>query len=194
MNSLLEKLVTQCQGIVDFSNDELITINNEINGMWDELPPTSLLTTRNGQSAPTLTTFEGDVNQLTFGIGNEVFGRTEVINQYANEADLYLHLLLANDNGDEFRAGLRFEFEYTVRNEFEIFSSSTVTTNEFFIESDTPSKTHFICGLTVIPVPIAKFGVYIDWRIKRISTETLPPPSENPFLLALCSYVDHKNN
>ena len=70
-------------------------------GNYDDLPPVPITSARLGATAPTLTTFIGNIEQYTFDNTNDyVIGATELTHSYKEGTDISAHLHWATNGLD----------------------------------------------------------------------------------------------
>lgn len=159
---------------------------------YNDLPPVPIIGARLGSTAPTLTTFVGNIEQFTFDATNDfVIGATEITHGYKEGTDIEIHLHWATNGIDGTDRYVKWQIEYTLSNNLGSFLTSTQTiSNQKQIPASTPDRTHLISVLGTITGTSIKIGTYICWRLNRISAVG-SAPSSNPFAIALGFHVDN---
>lgn len=159
-------------------------INSKLTTMYDDLPPVPLITSRVGSIAPTLTTFNGNIEQYTFGINDEIYGTNEITHDYIEGTDLHPHIHWATNGSDVDNRYIKWELEYSYGNHDGVFTTPIIIVDEELIPADTPDKTHFVTDFNLIDGTNILVGAYICWRLRRITASGTAPTS-NPFGLAI---------
>lgn len=163
---------------------------------WNDLPPIPLLNQRTGgANQPSLATFLGNIQQLTFAIGDYVYGNYEIMHEYCEGTNIEPHIHFATNSLDTSDRYVKWELEYTIANAdavapfSEVFPTPTVITAETLIPANTPAKAHILNGtFPAITGTTFKIGAYILWRLRRIAG-TGTAPSANPFGITLGFHV-----
>lgn len=168
----------------EFEADGTLKMNGEAT-VWDDLPPMFMLASKVGATAPTETTFVGNLKQYTFGVNDFVNSQTEVLHGYKEGSDMQFHVHIVTNGLDATDRAVKYEIEYWIANIDGSSSSTTTITEEFTIPANTPDRTHFYFDWsTWIPGTGIKIGAYICCRFRRI-TATGTAPTNNPFVIAL---------
>lgn len=162
--------------------------------VWNDIPPMPLINARNGGgNQPVLTALQGNVQALTFNIGDFVFGSFEVLHEYKEGTDIDMHIHWATQSSDATARGVRWEVEYTVANLNDssappftnTFPASVVVTKEVQIPANTPVKVHIYTDIGNIPGSSLRIGSYICWRLRRVAALVTPTaPASNPYGIA----------
>ena len=164
---------------------------------WNDLPPIPLLNQRSGgANVPALTTFLGNIQQLTFAINDYLYGNYELLHEYAEGTDLSPHIHMVTNGVDTTDRNVRWELEYTICNADAQapYTSAFPATQTIFadvtIPANTPNRSHVITmQFPDISGVGLKIGAYIVWRLRRVASLTGTAPTANPFGLTLGFHV-----
>lgn len=162
---------------------------------YNDLTPIPLLTQRVGASNnPTLSSMIGNIYQLTFAVGDYVFGAYELTHEYVEGADIYPHVHWATNGTDTSDRYAKYEIEYSISNHKEsapfdaLFPATQLATGETLIPANTGSLAHILTPLTTISGSGLKIGSYILYRFRRIAASSTAPTS-NPFCINLGFHI-----
>ena len=157
--------------------------------VYDDLPPMPIVNTQLGGSAPSLDTFIGDIKQYTFGVGNFVFGASELTHKYKEGTDLDIHVHWTNNGVDGSDRGVKWQVTYSVSNADGVapfasaFPAQIVVSAETTVPALTPDRSHILGDLGTISGAGLKIGAYIVWKLERIAAAGTDP-SGDPYALA----------
>lgn len=177
-------------------DDEGHIINYGSAMTWNDLPPIPLLVQRAGNAnQPTLATLIGNIQQLTFGIGDYLYGNYELLHEYAEGTDISPHIHMVTNGSDTTDRYVQWELEYTIANAdatapyTSAFPTTQIITAEVMIPANTPSRSHIIVmQFPEIPGTDLRIGAYILWRLRRIAASGTAPSNE-PFGLTMGFHV-----
>lgn len=171
--------------------------------VWNDIPPLPLINARNGGgNQPLLTAIQGNVQALTFTIGDYVYSSFELLHEYKEGSDIEAHIHWANQSSDTTVRGVKWELEYTVSNLSNsstppfanAFPASVIISKEIQIPANTPVKTHIYTDIGIISGVGLKIGTYILWRLRRIAATVTPAaPASNPYGLALGTHIQQNS-
>lgn len=165
--------------------------------LWNDISFLPLLVQRVGAANnPTLSPFIGNVQQLTFAVGDYVYVNFELTHEYKEGSNITLHTHWATNGTDVTDRFIKWEFEYTISNGAffttpldEVFPSTTIVSQESTIPANTPSLVHVITALGTIPASEIQIGAYVLGRFRRIASAGTAPTA-NPFGLNMGSHVE----
>jgi len=177
----------EATGEIEFDGSADVYIPVILTQKYDDLPPVPLLTAKEGTSAPTLATFQGNLKQYTFAVDNELFGASEITHGYKEGTDLSVHVHWANNGLELTDAFVKWELEYSIADKDEVFAGTTIAFEDTIL-ANTADKTHFTTEIGVIAGIDLKIGAIICWRLRRI-TSTGTAPAADPFGLILGVHV-----
>lgn len=166
--------------------------------VWNDVAPTSLINARvGGGNQPTLTAIQGNIQALTFIIGDYVYGSFELLHEYKEGTVIDVHIHWANQTLDASDRGVNWEFEYTISNlnmttpYANAFPTSTTLTKETLIPANSTAKSHIYTDIGSISGTGIKIGTYILWRLRRIASVTTPTgPSASPYAFAVGAHIE----
>ncbi len=163
--------------------------------VWNDLPPTPVISAKLGATAPTLATFVDDIQQFTFDNSNDfITGDTEVVHGYKEGTDILPHVHWATNGTDGTERTIKWQYKYTISNgnssaPFDsLFPSQVVLSAEIVIPASTGDRAHIISGLGVIPGAGIKIGDIIVWRFERIAASG-DDPSNDPFAIQVGAHA-----
>jgi len=171
-------------------------VNHGTGRTWNDLPPIPLLSQRSAAvNNPSLATFVGNIQQLTFAVNDYVYGNYELLHEYAEGTDLEPHVHFATNSVDGTDRAVKWELEYSISNAdvtppfTQAFPVSTVISSEVVIPANTPTRSHVLATeLPSISGTGLLIGAYIVWRLRRIASVGTAP-SANPFGLTLGFHI-----
>ena len=174
--------------IIDCGTEKTLELAESV---YDDLPPVPILAAKLGSTAPTLTTFVGNIEQYTFDATNDfVIGSTEITHKYKEGTDISIHIHWATNGVDVTDRGVKWQLEYSIGDASEAFGAAVTVSAEDQIPANTPDRTHLIAGLGDITGTNLKIGAYITWRLNRIASVTDPAPSADPFCIAVGFHIE----
>lgn len=160
---------------------------------YDDLPPVPILAAKLGATAPTLTTFVGNIQQYTFDATNDyVLGSTEITHKYKEGTDISPHIHWATNGVDVTDRAVKWQLEYSIANANDPFASAVTISAEDTIPANSDDRDHLIIGLGTISGTGIKLGTYIVWRLSRIAAAGTAPTSD-PFGLAVGFHVEQSS-
>jgi len=199
MSEFLQKLIRELARVYNslFDNDKIIVtaLNNWYVGesiVYDDLPPVPIIQAKLGSTAPTLATFKGSIEQLTFDATNDyVIGATEITHAWKEGTPIEAHIHWATNGVDGTERGVKWQLNYTIGDFMGVFGDDTPITVDATISASATDRTHYISAFTTpIDGTNYKIGSYICWKLSRIATEHANgAPSANPFALAIGFHV-----
>jgi hypothetical protein len=177
------------------SSGAWIFVGHTLN-QWDDLPPIPLINQdRGAANKPTLATFQGNIKQLTFGVGDDVDGSQELIHRYEEGTDISPHVHMVTNGLEGSDKTVKWQLEYTTANIdysapfSSAFPSSTIVTGEVIIPASTPDRSHI--GILLdsdIPGSSLEINAYIAFNFSRIASSGTEPAND-PFALALGFHI-----
>lgn len=166
---------------------------------YNDLPPTPITSARLGSTAPTLTTFKGNIEQYTFDATNDyVIGATEITHSYQEGSDIEAHIHWATNGTNATVRGVKWQLEYSIcdgdgKAPFShAFPTSTTVSSDVLLPIDTVDRAHIITTLGTIDGTNIKIGAYIVWRLNRIAS-AYTAPANDPFALAVGFHIQQDN-
>ena len=157
--------------------------------IWDELPPTPVVSAKLGATAPTLATFVDDIEQYTFDNSNDyIIGTTEVVHGYKEGTDIYPHVHWATNGTDGTDRAVKWQLKYTISNPkgvapFDsLYPSQAAISAEIVIPASTGDRADIVSELGVISGAGIVINALIAWRFERIAASG-DDPSNDPFAL-----------
>jgi len=157
--------------------------------IFDDLPPTPILISRLGTTAPTLATFIGNVEQYTFGVSDYVEGATELTHKYKEGSDIDIHIHWATNGLEGVDKAVKWQLEYTIANLDAAFGAASTVSAEETILANTADRTHYLTDIGTITGTSVTIGAYIVWRLTRIAASGTAPAA-NPFGTAVGFHVE----
>lgn len=158
--------------------------------VWDDLPPCSIIASRLGANSPTLTTFRGNIRQLTFAVNDYVEDNLEFLHYYKEGSNFDLHLHIATNGLEAVNKYVKHRIEYSISDgTSEIFSDSVTIDQETLISANTPDRKMIIIPFDgdILGTNV-KIGSVLCFRITRIASTGLAV-ANNPFLLQFSAHV-----
>ena len=174
----------------EFESDGTLRFRGDAT-VWNDLPPNPIVRSRNPASNnPTLATFKGAIDQYTFAVDDYVADNFEVLHEYKEGTDLYVHIHWSNNGTEATDKFVRWQFEYTIANAYGVFGDvATLTTDDIKIPADTADRTHLVNNIGVVSGDDLKIGAVIAYNIKRVAA-TGTAPSSNPFGLQVAAHIE----
>lgn len=159
--------------------------------VWDELPPTPIISAKLGLTAPTLATFVGNVEQYTFDATNDyIIGATELTHTWKEGTNIYPHIHWATNGVDAGETGVKWSLEYTIGDTSEVFAGAATTVVDATIPASTTDRTHYLSTFdTVITGTNYRIGAYICWQLRRVASAKSAPAAD-PFAIAIGFHVE----
>ncbi len=158
-----------------------------IEPVWNDYT-SPIISTKPGATAPTFTTFLGNLKQYTFGVNDEVHGTMEILHGYKEGTDFDMHIHWATNGTDGTDRKVKWELEYTIQNSEDgvdgVFPTPTVVSGETTIDANTASKSNVYTDIATIDGTDIKMGAILCFRLRRISS-TGTEPTSDPFGLQL---------
>lgn len=157
---------------------------------YDDLPPIPLINQDRGvANKPTLAALQGNVNQLTFAVGDDVDGSQEIIHRYEQFTDIDPHIHMVTNGLEVADKTVKWQMEYTMSNIGSAFPASSTTVGEYTIPANTPDRTHILLDLTPeIDGSAMKIGGYVAYNFTRIASSGTEPAAD-PFALSVGFHV-----
>lgn len=177
------------------AHDQETTTIKGAGTVWDDLPPVPIIAAKAGATAPTFTTFLGNVQQYRFAVNDEVFGATEILHGYKEGTALSAHIHWATNGSDASDRGVKWELEYSICSAdgaapfTEAFPATAIISMETTVPAGTASHSHIISHLGDISGTGLRIGAYILYRFRRI-TSAGTAPTANPFAIAIGFHVE----
>ena len=159
--------------------------------VWDDLPPSPIISAKLGATAPTLATFVGNVEQYTFDATNDfVIGASEITHAWKEGSEISPHIHWATNGSGTVVTGVKWDLEYTIGDSMGTFSPAGTLSIDATIPANTSDRTHFISNFSpTIDGSANKIGAYICWKLSRSASGTTAPASD-PFALAVGFHVE----
>lgn len=139
-------------------------------------------------NAPAWAAFVGNLFEYTFAVNDYMdLGAQEIPHSYKSGTDIFLHVHWASNGSNVDNRFVKWEIEYAIAGGEgitlgDVFTGTTVASNESVIPANTLSKTNMFTQIAVISGTNIVFGAMLKLRLKRIAA-TGSAPSSNPFAL-----------
>ena len=174
----------------EYVEGALQEVGFETRGIYDDLPPSPIISARTGATPPDLTTFVGNTKQYTFNSStHEVYGSTEITHRYKEGTDIMPHIHWATNGLEAVNKYVKWELEYCVSSNH-VFGPAVVVSTEVLVPANTANRSHFISGFDPDIVGTnLKIGDYIVWRLRRIPSVG-SAVANNPFAIAVGFHIE----
>jgi hypothetical protein len=185
-NILKVKCISPEDIIIDCGTEKTIELAEPV---WDDLPPTSLISSSTGSTSPTITQFPGRTARARIFDNNDLASvQSEVSHDCIEGEDVEIHIHWFNNGSDPVNPKyVNFQVAVSVAPPMEEMLPEVVyTTGNLEIAAGTALK-HYVTTLPVkIPGSGIKIGDYLLGEFKRISpTGGAASPSSHPFVVAV---------
>ena len=180
---ITDKLASDLQNpsdlVVDCGTDKTIELTESV---WDDIlfPVLSLQV---GGTAPTLSTFQGNIKQYTFAINDICYGCVEIPHTYKEGTNLDAHVHIVT-NGAESGVEARYELEYWFVDMGEASTTTTVITSADYTLTNADGQHEYI-DLGDITGTNFKIGALLAFQLKRVALVDGSNPSSDPFVLSV---------
>lgn len=143
--------------------------------------------TKPGGTAPTWTSFHGNLSQYTFAINDYVQGSFELLHSYKEGSDLEIHVHIVT-NGAEASKEARYSFEYWIADREEASTTATTITSADKALTNADGHHHYI-NIGNITGTGFKIGAIVCFLFKRVALVGGDNPSADPFVVSVgCHY------
>jgi hypothetical protein len=152
--------------------------------VWDDLQPRAIISARLGANAPTLTTFKGNIRQLTFAVNDYVEDNVEFLHWYKEGSNFDIHIHIATNGLEAVDKYVKFSVEYCISDGTTlVFSDAVTIVQEILIPANTPDRKMLIIPIDgdIIGTNV-KIGSVICARITRMASSGTAV-ANNPFVL-----------
>jgi len=177
--------------IVDCGTEKTLELAETV---WDDLPPTPVLVAKLGSTAPTLATAPNGTNvkQYTFGVGDIIYGATEITHKYKEGTDVMPHIHWLNNGSDgAVSKYVEWQLSYQLLKVGEGAGAEVViSSGDLEIPASQADGTQYVDSLgTAITGTDLDIGDYIIWELERIASDG-DAPAADPFGIAVGFHVE----